>query len=165
MPYATAKDILDRIDSRWLRQLILDNNTVATEEQFLASTRVAAALSDAAGRILASCLQGKRYSKADLDGLTGDGASLLVWLNVNIAAGNLAAGRQIPAEKIAETIPMYGQALALLEQTATRQRGVRCGEGSGRRSPSHRETESGSGGVRGSAVVRGRVQGRLLSYR
>lgn len=116
MPYATAQDMLDRIDSRWLRQLVYDNNTVATEEQFLASARVAAMLSDAAGKILASARQGERYSKADLDGLTGDGLSFLVALNVYLAAGGLACVRQIPADKIAETLPQYGEALATLQQ-------------------------------------------------
>jgi hypothetical protein len=108
--------MLDRIDSRWLRQLVYDNNTVATEEQFLASGRVAALLSDAAGKILASALQGQRYLRSDLDGLTGDGLNYLIALNVYLAAGGLACVRQIPADKIAETLPQYGEALATLQQ-------------------------------------------------
>jgi phage gp36-like protein len=116
MPYATAQDMIDQIDNRWLFQLVLDNNIPATEAQFLASVRVEAALSSAAGRILASALQGKRYTKAVLDGLTGDGLALLVWLNVQLAAGHLASARQIPAKEMAETLPTYGEAQAFLQQ-------------------------------------------------
>ncbi len=116
MPYATAQDMIDQIDKRWLFQLVYDNNLPATEAQFLASTRVATALSSAAGRILASALQGRRYTKAILDELTGDGLALLVWLNVQLAAGHLATARQIPAKDMAETLPAYGEALAFLQQ-------------------------------------------------
>lgn len=116
MPYATAQDMLDRIDSRWLCQLVNDDNTPATTLQFIASTRVAAALSDAAGKILASALQGKRYTKDSLLTLQDDGLSLLVWLNVQLAAGNLANARQIPVKDMADTLPAYGEALAFLQQ-------------------------------------------------
>ena len=116
MAFATAQDMLDRIDSRWLCQLVYDNNPVATEAQFLASTRVADCLADASGMILAYALQGKRYSVEDLEGLTGDGAKFLVKLTVDIAAAFLAEARQLPAEDIARAVPGYGRAMKILEQ-------------------------------------------------
>jgi phage gp36-like protein len=114
--FATAQEMLDRIDSRWLCQLVFDDNTVATEEEFLASTRVADCLDDASGMVLAYALQGKRYSVADLEGLTGVGQKLLVKITVDIAAAFLAEARQLPAEDIARAVPGYGRAMQFLEQ-------------------------------------------------
>jgi phage gp36-like protein len=116
MAFATAQDMLDRIDSRWLCDLILDDGTAGTEAEFLASTRVAAVLDDAAGIILAYALQGGRYTEDDLDDLTGASLSLLVRLNVDLASALLAEARQVPVEDVEKTIPGYGRTLKFLEQ-------------------------------------------------
>ena len=116
MAYATAQQMLDRIDSRWLCQLILDDGTEGTTVDFLASTRVEAALEDAAGMILAYALQGGRYTTDDLDDLTGPSLGLLVRLNVDLAAALLAEARQVPLADIERTIPGYGRSMKFLEQ-------------------------------------------------
>lgn len=116
MAFATAQDVVDRIDVRWLGDLILDDNTRGTEAQVLGSTRLAACLEDAAGIILAYALQGQRYSRTDLASLTDEGLALLVRLNVDMAATLLAEGRQVPQADIEKTIPGYGRSMGLLQQ-------------------------------------------------
>lgn len=116
MAFATPADVVTRIDVRWLGDLVLDNNTRATEAQVLASTRLQAALDDAAGIILAYALQGERYSREDLASLTDEGLSLLIRLNVDVAASLLAEGRQVPQADIEKTIPGYGRSMGLLQQ-------------------------------------------------
>lgn len=116
MAFATPEDVVTRIDVRWLGDLVLDNNTRATEAQVLASTRLQAALDDAAGIILAYALQGERYSRDDLNNLTDEGLSLLIRLNVDVAASLLAEGRQVPQADIEKTIPGYGRSMGLLQQ-------------------------------------------------
>lgn len=116
MAFATAQDMLDRVDSRWLRGFVLDDGTLATEAEFLASGRVAAALEDAAGIIVAHTLQGGRYTTDQLEALTGPSLGLLVRMNVDLAAALLAETRQVPLKDVEETIPGYGRAMALLSQ-------------------------------------------------
>lgn len=116
MAFATAQNVVDRIDVRWLGDLIFDDNTRGTEAQVLASTRLAACLEDAAGIILAYALQGERYSREDLASLTDEGLALLIRLNVDMAATLLAEGRQVPQADIEKTIPGYGRSMAMLQQ-------------------------------------------------
>ena len=116
MAFATPADMRARVDFRWLRQLVLDDGTNASEATFDASDRVEAALEDGAGMILAYALQGQRYTAEDLDGLTGSGLGLLVRMNVDLAATLLAEVRQIPSEDIAKTIPGYGRTMQFLTQ-------------------------------------------------
>lgn len=116
MAFASAQDLIDRVDVRWLGLLVLDDGTRATEAQVLASDRVAAALEDAAGFILSYALQGGRYTSAMLDALTGASAALLVRLNVDLAAALLAEARQVPLADIEKTIPGYGRTMKFLEQ-------------------------------------------------
>jgi len=114
--FATPQQVIDRIDVRWLGDLVTDDNTRATAAQVLASSRLEACLDDAAGLILAYALQGQRYSRDDLDGLTAEGLSLLVRMNVDLAAAMLAEGRQVPLADIEKTIPGYGRTMGLLQQ-------------------------------------------------
>lgn len=116
MAFATAQDMLDRIDNRWLQQLILDDGNEGTSAQFLASDRVAAALEDAAGLILAYCLQGGRYTEDDLLALTGSSLGLLVRMNVDLAAAYLGEARQIPLDDLQRTVPGYGRTMQLLQE-------------------------------------------------
>lgn len=116
MAFATAQDMLDRIDNRWLCKLILDDQTAATTSQFLASARTAAALEDSAGIIVAHTLQGGRYATADLEALTGPSLGLLIRMNVDLAAALLAEARQVPLQDVEKTIPGYGRTLQLLSQ-------------------------------------------------
>jgi hypothetical protein len=116
MAFATAQDMLDRIDNRWLFKLVLDTGIIATEAQFLASPRTAACLSDGAGIIVAHTLQGGRYVTADLLALTGDSLGLLIRMNVDLAAALYGESRQVPLKDIEQTVPGYGRAMALLQQ-------------------------------------------------
>lgn len=116
MAFAAPADMIARIDPRWLGDLIKDDNTRATEAEILASARVTVALDDAAGIILAYALQGERYSRADLASLADEGLSLLVRLNVDLAAALLAERRQVPSQDIEKTIPGYGRSMAMLQQ-------------------------------------------------
>jgi phage gp36-like protein len=116
MAFATPQQMLDRVDARWLCQLVKDDGTAATTAEFLASQRAEDALNDAAGLILSHCLQGGRYTEDDLDALTGRGLGLLVRMNVDLAAAFLAEARQVPLEDVERTVPGYGRAMQLLQQ-------------------------------------------------
>jgi len=115
MPWATPQNMLDRVDNRWLCRFVKDDGTMATPLEFQASQRVSCCLTDAGGVILAYTLPARRYTKDDLNALTGDSLSLLVRMNADLASAFLAQSRQVPQEEIARTVPGYGLALKLLE--------------------------------------------------
>lgn len=116
MAFATPDDVVTRVDYRWLALFVLDEDAPASLQDVLDSTRLAAALEDAAGLILMYTRQGGRYTLANLTDLTGPSASLLVRMNVDLAATLLAEARQVPSADIEKTIPGYGRTMSLLQQ-------------------------------------------------
>lgn len=85
MSYATPADFLKRKDARTLGQLASDSNSTVDPTSLLTDPNLQAALDDASGDIDAALLAGGRYSTADLAGLTGNSAALLIRLTVEVA--------------------------------------------------------------------------------
>jgi len=77
MPFATATDMVDRYDSETLGDLVTDNEDSLSESELLSSSKMTTALAGATGDVIAACLRGERYTRADLDGLTGDSLAYL----------------------------------------------------------------------------------------
>lgn len=75
--YATPADLVARYDVRVIGHLCNDENKTIHPTQIEANANVLTALADASGEIDAALLQGRRYSKADLDALTGESLSYL----------------------------------------------------------------------------------------
>lgn len=115
MAYATPTDFLNRVDSRRLGDLGLDDGTRVSASNLLTNTRLQAALDDAAGVIDAHLLKGGRYQITDLTTLsstTSYGNNLLIRLNVRLAYGNLLEARDIQPPR------SYDEALAELDKLA-----------------------------------------------
>jgi phage gp36-like protein len=87
--YATPSQLIDRYDVRTIGQLVSDNGIQVSRQDLEANTKVLAALADASGEIEASVLQAKRYTTADLAGLTGNSANHLTRITCVIAFGFL----------------------------------------------------------------------------
>lgn len=82
MAFASASDLVARYDERIVADLASDSGVPVTD--ISNDARIAAALDDGAGRILAACLNGQIYSEDDLDALTGSSASLLKRINCEL---------------------------------------------------------------------------------
>lgn len=87
--FATSADMLKRYDARTLADCCSDNGEPVAVTQLASDTKMAAALADASGRILAACLRGGRYSEADLAALTGESLSYLKYVTCLIAMDGL----------------------------------------------------------------------------
>lgn len=85
--YATIADLIARYDVRTIGDLVNDDNTQADTSEVLADADgvILAALTDASGEIDASLLRGKRYTRTDLAGLTGNAANHLKRITCKIA--------------------------------------------------------------------------------
>lgn len=92
-PYATVDDLLARFDIRFAEQICSDTDAPLTAQQLQTSPRMLVALSDAAGAIEAAVFTAGRMTPAELQTLTGNSASLLVWLNAWLAIANLFMAR------------------------------------------------------------------------
>lgn len=119
MAFATASDLTNRFDWRWIAKNILDGSTANTSyptptlAEVLASGVVSAALDDASDLVMAAAAIGDRYSVADL---TGYGGNLLIRITCNLAMGLILMrrGRAVTDEE-ALSKP-YTEALEYLEQ-------------------------------------------------
>lgn len=83
--YATAADMIARYDVRTIGDLVFDDGTAADSSDISSSSVVTAALDDAAGEIEAALLRGGRYTRADLQSLTGNSLSYLKRINCKLA--------------------------------------------------------------------------------
>jgi phage gp36-like protein len=75
--YATPADLRQRYDVRTLGDLASDDDHRVHEIDIDDNDNILTALADASGEIDAALLQGERYTKADLEALTGESLSLL----------------------------------------------------------------------------------------
>lgn len=75
--YATPADLVARFDVRVIGDLSADDGKRLHPSEVTTNANVLTALSDASGEIDAALLQGRRYSKADLEALTGESLSYL----------------------------------------------------------------------------------------
>lgn len=85
MAYATPAQLLQRYDARTVGDLASDTGIRIDPASLLSDANVQAALDDASGEIEAALLQGKRYSVADLAGLTGNTQKHLIRITCQIA--------------------------------------------------------------------------------
>jgi phage gp36-like protein len=109
MSYASAADLVARVDAQIIGDLIVDDDPKtgfrdrAPLEEILSSSIVQACLDDASGDVLAALGKGKRYTPAQLSGLTGPAASKLKRIVCDIATSYLFDRRADPKnEPIAE---------------------------------------------------------------
>lgn len=85
MPYATPDDLILRKDERTLAMLSSDTSVPTPIVNLPTNQKLLTALSGASGKINAAILKGGRYTKAQLDALTGDDRELLVSICCHIA--------------------------------------------------------------------------------
>lgn len=119
--YASATDMIRRYDVRRLGELVRDNGTRATSGQLLSDTIMQEMLDDGTGMIEAACRVGKKYTRDDLDGMTGADEHLLIRLNCDLAYGSLLKRRGTSAQAMQEMAPRYFMALDILKK-------IWCGE-------------------------------------
>lgn len=100
--FATAADMVKRCDVRELGDLVADNGVRVGLAELLTSTNLQAALDDAAGEIIAALMQGRRYSRDDLDNLTGDSKQYLIRLNCQLARAYLWERRKWASDDFAD---------------------------------------------------------------
>lgn len=95
MAYATPADLVARVDAQIIGDLITDDDPATglrdrpPLEDILASDIVETALDDASGDVLAALGKGRRYTPAQLEGLTGPGLSKLKRIVCDIATAYL----------------------------------------------------------------------------
>lgn len=91
--YATGAQLLERYDARVLGDLVADDNTQVAAAALPANSIIVAALEDASGDIEAALFVGRRYSPADLSGLTGNSQKHLIRITCDIAVSYLLRRR------------------------------------------------------------------------
>lgn len=74
-----------RFDARTLGDVCADNGVQVTEAGLKTNKKMLAALNSATGRIVATVLRAKRYTREDLNGLTGESLDYLKDLTCRIA--------------------------------------------------------------------------------
>lgn len=87
--FATAADMIARFDSRTLGDLCSDDDHRVSEAGLLTNDKMTVALDSATGKILAATLRAARYSRDDLDTLTGESLALLIDMTCRVALWNL----------------------------------------------------------------------------
>ncbi|MDY0170592.1 MAG: hypothetical protein RBS80_28890 [Thermoguttaceae bacterium] len=85
MAFADFEDLAARYDARLIRDLASDSGIPVSDAEAGSDPRIAAALDDGAGRILAACLNGRIYSEDDLLALVGSSLALLKRINCELA--------------------------------------------------------------------------------
>lgn len=83
MAYANAEDLCQRYDERILQDICKDDGERETD--LSNNDKITTALSSASGILNAACLQGERYTVADLEALTGDSTEFLKTLVCDLA--------------------------------------------------------------------------------
>lgn len=96
MAYATPAQMRIRYDERTLSELVADDNTAVDLGDLNTDTNLLAMLDDASGMVDAALLTGGLYTAAQLSGLTGNAAALLVRLTCHLAFTLLEERRNGP---------------------------------------------------------------------
>jgi len=89
--FATPNDMIDRFDETILRDLCSDTGTAETD--LCASSKMAAAIASAEGRVLTACQVGQIYQQEDLAALTGPPQAMLVDIVCGLAMRGLLLRR------------------------------------------------------------------------
>jgi phage gp36-like protein len=118
MSYATTADLLKRVDSRVLGDLVSDSNVRVDPTSLLTDANIQAALDDASGLINSAVLVSEKYQPSDLAGLTGVDQAYLLRLTCNLAYGLLVLRRGQSVEKLEQ----YQEALKTLEMLRSGER-------------------------------------------
>ena len=134
MAYALASDLINYKDARHLGDLCSDNDTRVTSGSLSTDAKISAALDAASGEVEAAVLQGKRYTAADLTGLTGNSAAYLKKLTCDIAFWILwdrkpayrpdEHSRQQAIEQAANALKMLRTGEHIFNVTAVKEAGV-----------------------------------------
>ncbi len=103
MPYATPADLILYFDSRTIGGIASDDGTNVSESDQQTDPKIVASLDAASGQINAACLQGERYSIADIGGLIGDSRAFLEQLTCVVAMGILWRRKPYPEDNQAIT--------------------------------------------------------------
>lgn len=116
MSYATPADLVARVDAQIVADFITDDDPITgfrdrpPLEDILASSILQTALDDASGDVLAALGKGKRYTPAQLTGLTGPALSKLKRIVCDIATSYLFDRRaDSKNEQIAEAFRMKAE--------------------------------------------------------
>ncbi len=80
MAFATADNMISFFDSRTLGDLVSDDGDRVAAGSLANDSNMTAALQAASGRIISAIGVGGRYTRSDLEGLTGEQASYLAYL-------------------------------------------------------------------------------------
>ncbi len=91
MPYADARDLIDRYDERTIYDLASDTGDPISDPE--SNSKVTQALEGASGAINAAVRVGDMYSPDDLLALEGDDAAYLKDLTCDLAMGRLIKRR------------------------------------------------------------------------
>ena len=121
MPFATAQDMIDRYDSKTLGDLATDSGATVSEPDLLNNSKMTAALAGGAGDLISAVLRGERYTRANLDALTGD--SLAYLLDINCAFAFWRLWKRKPYnwgmdDRRRAALEDYTEALAMLDSGA-----------------------------------------------
>lgn len=115
--YATPADLRSRHDVRVIGDLASDDGRRVHANDIDTNANVLTALADASGAMDAALLQGKRYSKADMEALTGESLSYRKRICCTIAYWYLFERRTWTDDERYETAKDRGRkALELLRQ-------------------------------------------------
>ena len=99
-PYCTPAEFLAFRDANQVGGLVSDAGVQVTYAGLLAHPTLLAHLAAASGDLEMACVQGARYSPADLAALTGNGRAALAKLVGALACGSLLARRNVPAAQV-----------------------------------------------------------------
>lgn len=91
--YATVAQLLERYDARLIGDIVSDDNEQVAAAALPANAKVLASLADASGDIESALLVARRYSAAELAGLTGHAQMHLIRMTCDIAMSYLLRRR------------------------------------------------------------------------
>lgn len=119
--HATAADLLQRYDIRRLGDLVNDNDTRASDVDLKnantpAGAVVNTALTDASGLVNSAILAGRRYTLADLAGMTVESRALLVRICCDLAYSFLVTRRGYGAADLEAMTSRAKESEMILEQ-------------------------------------------------
>lgn len=83
--FATAADMKETYDVRTLGDLVKDDGTRASAGDLTTDTILGTMLDRATGRIVGAIRKGNRYTRAQLEGLTGESADMLKDITCRVA--------------------------------------------------------------------------------
>jgi hypothetical protein len=111
-PYCTPADVLTFHDANLVAELCVDDGSTLTLAQLLTHPVLVRSVKRAAGDVEMAALVGKRYTPADLAGLTGVGQQALQGLTADLAFWHLYKRRYVQVKP--QDVPGAAEALQML---------------------------------------------------